>query len=338
MQLDDLLRGLQAENPTTRLQAAQMIGTLDETRALDALAAQYCAERAHEVKMAISWAAQRLQAAVSAGQETLPALFQYFHIDNELEAKQDEAERQLLNQMQHNTDMDIIRSQNKKGRDAAVGIALGGALMGMQGIAIGAMMAMQPGVDALSSGLEARPQIGKTRVPPTRPSDTDIRMMVRRLLELPDAEKRRRGALDLAAANNPAALPYLAQAFVEDTDTAVREAAQRAAKQIYWNSLYWEMERSGEIAAEIERRAAQAAPSAPQPPAAASAPSAPVQPPAASGPAEPGVSNPLIRRIQPAAPAAPPAAPSDTPPAPKAVNLADVLRKADEAREKRRKM
>jgi hypothetical protein len=188
---------------------------------------------------------------------------------------------------------------------------------------MGAMAGLTPGAEVLSSGLEERPQIGKQRIPPTRPADSDIKMIVRRLQDDLNPDKRRKAAIDLGSvSNNPAALPYLAQAFVEDSDRAVREAAQRSGKLIYWNVIYWEMEQSGALAQEIQRRQAPAGK-------AATTPSEP-------SPAQPKTSHPAIRRIQPQAiPAAPPDAEATPRPSPPTVNLADILRKAEEKREKR---
>ncbi|GIL14044.1 MAG: hypothetical protein BroJett038_27640 [Chloroflexota bacterium] len=302
MNLEDLLNGLKADDATTRLQAARIIGLLDETLALDALAARYRVENIGEVKAAIAWAGKRVQTARQAGYTTLDAIFKHFHIEYEIENREDEREAELLRKMQLDMDMQLLRERSGKAGSAALGAAIGGMLMGAQGMMIGAMSGLTPGADALSSGLEERPQIGKRRVLPTRPGDGDIRLIVRRLLDDPNPDKRRKAAIDLGSiSNNPAALPHLAQAFVEDAVQAVREAAGRAGKLIYWNVIYWEMEQSGEMAREIERRAA------------ARRPAEPPTPP-------------------PPRPGEPPAPPADPPP----VNLAEILRKAEEKRQKRK--
>ncbi len=301
MNLEDLLNGLKADDASARLQAARIIGLLDETLALDALAARYRVETAAEVKAAIAWAGKRVHAARQAGYTTLDAIFKHFHIEYEIENQEDKREADLLRKMQTDLDMQLLRERSGRAGNIALGAAIGGVLMGPQGMLIGAMSGLTPGADALSSGLEERPQIGKRRVLPTRPGDGDIRLIVRRLLDDPNPDKRRKAAIDLGSiSNNPAALPYLAQAFVEDPIQAVREAAGRAGKLIYWNVVYWEMEQSGEMAREIERRAAARSAAEAQTPAA--------QP-----------------TDTPAAPAAPPAP-----------DLAEILRKAEEKRQKRK--
>lgn len=314
--LQELLNRLTSPDAHTRLQTARVIGMLDETAALDALAAAYCAETVSEVKASLGWAGKRVQEAGQTGYTTLDAIFKHFHIDYELQAEQEKNEAELLKKMQHDAEMQLLRERSGKSGNMAAGMLIGGALLGAQGMVMGAMTGLTPGAEVLSSGLEERPHIGAKRIPPTRPADTDIRMMVRRLQDDPNPDKRRKAAIDLGSvSNNPAALPYLAQAFVGDADTAVREAAQRAGKLIYWNAIYWEMEQSGAIGQELQRRKAAAMP----PP--------PAQPPQTSHPA--------IRRIQPQdTPAGPP--PEQKPPAPPQVSLADILRKAEEKREKRK--
>jgi hypothetical protein len=302
-----------------------VLGLLQETLALDALAAAYRVENLHEVKSAIAWAGKRTNEAFKAGYTTLNAIFQYFHIDYEVESMEDPNERRLLAQMQHSSEMDTIhRSVNKAG-NVMTGMALGAALMGSQGLVMGAMTGLTPGAEVLSSGLEPRPQLGKTRTPPTRPADTDIQIIARRLLDNASADKRRKAAIDLISINNPAALPHLAHAFVEDIDQGVRETAERAGKLIYWNAIYWQMEQDGAINAAIKRRAVAAGKiKDEQPSAQAETPPAPVEPPSP------------IHRIQPlpTQPAPPPAQPPK--PVTSKVSLADIVRRTDEVRQKHR--
>lgn len=309
MNLQQLLQDLTSPDAYTRLQTARVIGMLDETAALDALAAQYRSETVSEIRGALAWAGRRVQEAKKAGYTTLDAIFNYFHIDYELQAEQDRSEAQLLQKMQHDAEMQMLRERSGKSGNVAAGMLIGGAILGTQGMVMGAMAGLTPGAEVLSSGLDERPQIGKQRTATMRPSNLDIRMLVRRLQEDLNADKRRKAAIDLGSiSNNPAALPFLAQAFVEDVDAAVREAAQRAGKLIYWNALYWEIEQSGAIAQELERRKA------------------------AASAATPNTSHPAIRRIQPQETPAPP--PPQPPPQ---ISLADVLRRAEEKRDQRRK-
>lgn len=322
MNLQELLNALTSPDAHTRLQTVRMIGMLDETAALDALAARFHVETVSEVKAAIVWAGKRLQEAKKAGYTTLDAIFKQFHIEYEVQNVQDQKEADLLKKMQHDAEMQMLRERQSKAGDMAKGMAIGGLLMGTQGIMMGAMAGLTPGAEVLSSGLEERPQIGKQRILPTRPGDSDIKMIVRRLQDDLNPDRRRKAAIDLGSiSNNPAALPYLAQAFVEDNDAAVREAAQRAGKLIYWNAIYWQMEQSGAMAQEIQRRQ--------------EAMKKPASAPAEPSPSQPKTSHPAIRRIQTQeTPAAKPETEPPQRPSPPTVNLADILRKAEEKQTK----
>lgn len=134
MNLEDLLNGLKADDATTRLQAARIIGLLDETLALDALAARYRVENVGEVRAAIAWAGKRVQAARQAGYTTLDAIFKHFHIEYEIENQEDEREAELLRKMQLDMDMQLLRERSGKAGNAALGAAIGGVLMGAQGM------------------------------------------------------------------------------------------------------------------------------------------------------------------------------------------------------------
>jgi HEAT repeat protein len=309
MKLDTFLLDLRAPEPVLRARAARILGMLDEVDALDALTTQFKAETHPAVKAAIAWAGKRLQAAKHGGYTTLEAIIHYFHIDYEIETlRTDNAdEAHILRQMQTRMDSDLIRQQGERLGSFAKGVAVNVALFGMQG-AITSAMTVSPMADVLSSTLgEERLGIGKTRTPATRPSNTDIKALVRRMQSDPDAERRAKAALDLAVlANNPEALPYLAQTHLEDPVPQVQEAALRAAKLIYWNSVYWEMEQDGRLAAEIQRRAGKAPPE-----------------PAEAVPAQnPALPAPEMIEPEPPRPVGP-------------VKIANVLRKVEQVRHKR---
>ncbi len=309
MKLDTFLQNLRAPEPVLRARAARILGMLDEVDALDALTAQFKSETHPAVKAAIAWAGKRLQAARHSGYTTLEAIIHYFHIDYDIETLRAENadEAHILRQMHSRMDSDLIRQQGERLGSFAKGVAVNVALFGMQG-AVTSAMTLSPMTDVLSSTLgQERPGIGKTRTPATRPSNTDIRAWVRRMQSDPDAERRAKAALDLAVlANNPEALPYLAQTHLEDPVPQVQDAALRAAKLIYWNSVYWDMEQDGRMAAEIQRRAGKM----------------PVTP-AQAAPA-PNPAPPPTEMIEP-----------ETPRSVGPVKIASVLRKIEAARHKR---
>ena len=260
MNLKTLLAGLQDPDAQARLQAARIIGTLDEVDALKALATQYKAERDPQVKAAIQWAGKRLKTAQDAGYSTLEAIIEYFHIDVEFSpAAASDDEQALLRQVQYHMEMNEIRAQEAKAKNEAMKRIARGGILGLPGMMMGAL---PPTISTLTetSALSGRIDIPPRRAMPTRPTDTNISIPVRRLTEEVDAQKRARAATDLARMiNNPQALPPLAQVFIDDPSPVVRQTAQSAAKLIYWNAVYWAMEQDGSMAALIEARASQQA-------------------------------------------------------------------------------
>lgn len=302
---------LRAPDAAARLEAARVIGTLDEVAAYDVLSAQFRAEPDAEAKQAMMWAGKRLHTARQAGFSTLEAIIDHFQVTLEIAAPPasggDEAK---LRQIKFEMEVRALREQEKStGRKTLTNIAGAAFIGGLPGL-----MMMRPTSEPLadeniaaSFGLHAaaRPQRRK----PAPPSDTDIRAFVHRLRTDEKNEKRINAARDLAAVvNNPAALPHLARAFIEDHYLPVQQAAQEAAKLLYWNAIYWEMEQDGAMTAEIERRRAALGLQADAD---------------AAGTAG-----------QPSAPT-PPAAESK--PAPAQDDVGDILRKAEEARRKRMK-
>lgn len=303
MILDNLLSGVQHVDALQRLNAVIVLGTVDEVDAIPALVEAFKAEREPDVKQSLAWAGKRLQAARQSGYSTLEAIFKQFRIDRALVADEDERERRLMDQMKYKADMEHLQRQNDNLKQNLTNTAVSTALFGFTGLMSGMGSASPSGANFISSNLgDDRPKHGSQRIMPTRPSEADIRIYVRRLQEDKDPAKRVGAAQSLARlVNNPAALPDLAAAFIDDKSEAVKEAAQQAAKEIYWNVVYWEMEQDGRMKAEIERRGGKADTSAPT--------ETPVQ-------AEPTPS---------------------LPPKPKPADIASILKKAEAQREKRKR-
>lgn len=303
MILDNLLSGVQHVDALQRLNAVIVLGTVDEVDAIPALVEAFKAEREPDVKQSLAWAGKRLQAARQSSYSTLEAIFKQFRIDRALVADEDERERRLMDQMKYKADMEHLQRQNDNLKQNLTNTAVSTALFGFTGLMSGMGSASPSGANFISSNLgDDRPKHGSQRIMPTRPSEADIRIYVRRLQEDKDPTKRVGAAQSLARlVNNPAALPDLAAAFIDDKSEAVKEAAQQAAKEIYWNVVYWEMEQDGRMKAEIERRVGKADTSAPT--------ETPVQ-------AEPTPS---------------------LPPKPKPADIASILKKAEAQREKRKR-
>ncbi len=303
MILDNLLNGVQHVEALQRLNAVIVLGTVDEIEAIPTLVNAFKNEREPDVKQALAWAGKRLQAARQSGYSTLEAIFKQFRIDRALAADEDERERRLMDQMKFKAEMEHLQRQGDNLKQNLTNTAVSTALFGITGLMSGMGNASPSGANFISSNLDNdRPQHGSQRIMPTRPSDGDIRIYVRRLHEEKDSAKRFSAAQSLARlVNNPDALPDLAAAFIDDAAQAVKEAAQQAAKEIYWNAVYWEMEQDGRMKAEIERRGGK------------SEANASAETPAQSEPTP------------------------SLPPKPKPADIASILKKAEAQREKRKR-
>jgi hypothetical protein len=254
--LDTLLSGVQHVDALQRLNAVIVLGTVDEVDAISTLVNAFKSEPEPDVKQALAWAGKRLQGVRQSGYTTLEAIFKQFRIDRAIAAEEDERERRLLDQMKFKAEMEHVERQGDNLKQQLANTAVSTALFGLTGMMSGITGAGPSGADFISSNLGSeRPQHGSQRIMPTRPTDADINIYVRRLREEKDPAKRVSAAQNLARlVNNPAALPDLAAAFIDDASQQVKEAAQLAAKEIYWNAVYWEMEQDGRMKAEIDRR------------------------------------------------------------------------------------
>jgi len=301
--LDKLLGGVQQSEALQRLNAVIVLGTVEEIEAIPTLVNAFKNEREPDVKQALAWAGKRLQAARQSGYSTLEAIFKQFRIDRALAAEEDERERRLLDQMKFKSEMEHVQRQGDNLKQTLTNTAVSTALFGITGLMSGMGSSSPSGANFISSNLDNnRPQHGAQRIMPTRPSDADIRVYVRRLHEEKDPAKRISAAQSLARlVNNPDALPDLAATFIDDRSDAVKEAAQQAAKEIYWNTVYWEMEQDGRMKAEIERRGGKAETSATA--------------------AMPAQSEPT----------------PSLPPKPKPADIASILKKAEAQRDKRKR-
>jgi hypothetical protein len=318
MRLEVLLGGLENPEATVRLDVVRVLGMLDETLALDKLRERYHAETDPAVKEAIAWAGKRLYQAQQAGYSTVDEVFRYFGVDREIENMPDATEAEMMKKLQDHLDRDLINMQQraaKRKAGMAAAAALGGMMMG--GTSMGMMAlsgAMQPGAETASSSMDVRPQIGTRRAPAAAPSNAPIDVWAKRLRDAQMPDMREQAALELAQLNNPKALPFLAAAFVGDSAPKVRQAAQRHGKVLYWSTVYWEMEQDGSLAQEMARRAAEIGKTIAVPGTAAD-----------DAPPTPG----------PTAAAAPPKPTPGTEPPP--VDVAEILRKAKEGREARKR-
>lgn len=256
--LQNLLRQLHHPEAHLRRETACVLGLVEESEALGALGAQFKAETDDEVKSALQWAGKRIQTAKQNGHTTLEALIVHFHIDREITGVREQAtdnEKMMVEKMQRDLEMEMLARKVTDRRNSVLGTAFSGVMMGLPGMMMAASASGPVSTDVMSSNLGEHPRPQPQRTPATQPSTIDIRLQVRKLLEDRDPEKRYRAAIDLGSvSHNPEALPYLAQAFMSDSAIKVREAAERSGKHLYWNTIYWQMEQDGSLAAEIKRR------------------------------------------------------------------------------------
>ncbi len=256
MILENLLNQLESDKAKTRTQAAQVIGTLDEVVALPALAARFRQETDSHVQAALKWAGRRLKAADDAGYSTLEAIISHFNVAAEWAIPtQSQDEQAKLRQIQHDAAMRALEQQRAAAPKQALGRLAKGYMLGLPGLLMSGPMVPDLASDTVDAAFSHRLPVEQQRKMPIRPGDSDPSMLVRRMMHAVDLNDCVKAAQNLARdVNNPAALPALAQVFVEDSKAPVREAAQAAAKRIYWNAVYWEMEQDGSMAVEIERR------------------------------------------------------------------------------------
>lgn len=251
MRSEDLLKGLNADNPNIRLRAAWMIGMLEETKVLNELGGYYVSETDKRVKRAISEAGERLQHARSVGYDTIDSICQHFKIDREISSMVSDKEADMIRFMEVNMNKGNKPSGGMSG--AMVGAAIGGMMLGAGGMLTGAMTAM----NAQNIRVSDQPlynALGNRDMPVT-PTNRDIQTQMKILMESPDAKARQQAIFDTIGTQNPAALPYLATAFYNDTDENVRQTAEKIGKRIYWNAVYFTLEKEGDIIDIMRQRA-----------------------------------------------------------------------------------
>jgi hypothetical protein len=231
-----LLNNLQGQNPRIRADVALILGTVEEPRALQALQQAFTRESDSAAKAAIAWAGKRLQPLPL--DHTMNEIFRFFNIDRQIRGN-DDRESTIINNIRLNGEIRRQWADFEERQNSDVDIT--------------DWQMSRPRFDT-DLKITNIGDIVPTRTLPQAPTNSPITTQLQRLSDGTD-DRRRAAALDLAQINNPAALPALAQAFHKDSNTKVREAAQQAAKRLYWNAIYWQMAQDGSIKTEMELRA-----------------------------------------------------------------------------------
>lgn len=259
-----LIQLLQHTEPRLRLNAARILGMLDEVHALAALGHAFKRETDTTARVVMGWTGKRLQAAKASHYNTFEEIWRHYHIGREIEQKADE-DKHYVGMSQH--EMEMLHEQlQAEGRLKSIHsrnafmLGLANRLNPLSGLAANTMMGGKPRTEgSLISTDSTADAPTNRRAMPSQPVTIDIRAHVQRLLSDSDAAMRRKAAITLGDLNNPSALSPMAQAFMDDPVDEVRTAAQHFGKRLYWNLIYWEMEQDGSLKQEIERRRAMLA-------------------------------------------------------------------------------
>ncbi|HEX2620913.1 MAG TPA: HEAT repeat domain-containing protein, partial [Phototrophicaceae bacterium] len=119
-----LIRDLFNPDPAHRLNAARIIGIVDEVDAIPSLTRAFKSERDEHVRSTIEWAGQRLRIAQANGYTTFAAIWDHFEIQRELDAirnRQNPDGKHHLGLDAHQLDMLHKQTQLESNRDKLTG-------------------------------------------------------------------------------------------------------------------------------------------------------------------------------------------------------------------------
>lgn len=245
----DLIADLSHSDPQRRLKATRILGMLDEVDALGALGQAFTKETQPEVKKTLAWAGRRLREIKDYN--TLDQIWEYFEIWRELKITDAEYQRNAEYAARETERFNAeIESERRNWRIHSRQRMVRRSVSSL--LNLGSSRKARPAAAVyVDNGIP----LVKHRVLPVEPSDIDIRPHLQRLWAEPDPSRRMKKILTIRDLNNTDALDAFADLFVNDPVEAVQQAAQQAGKHIYWNTLYWGLEKSGAMAREIEVRA-----------------------------------------------------------------------------------
>ena len=100
MRYKQMLAQLRHPQPARRLITAQILGLVDEVRALDALGQQFAQERHPQAKKAIGWAGTHLKKLKLQGFDTIEAICQHFAVYQEVNSLRDAQQNDKVKDIQ----------------------------------------------------------------------------------------------------------------------------------------------------------------------------------------------------------------------------------------------
>lgn len=250
-----LIENVSAPDPAFRLQAARILGFVEEVEGLGPIRNQFKGETETEVKSALEWAGKRIFQAKQNGFSTQAAVYDYFNVYAEVTFLTEKNSGRAIQQIEENMRTKSTPSGGNMTTAAMAGFVMGGligaTLTTHQARVRNALAQSQ----ASLSGDDLDPDRRLSRrTKAIIPSETNPKPLGLRLLNDPDPRQRIAAASDLAMLNNPAALPYLAQAFLSDPDEEVQIAAEVHGKRLYWQLVYYQMEQDGTVQAYVDAK------------------------------------------------------------------------------------
>ncbi len=227
---DLLIAALKNQSPAVRVETLRILALVEEPQALPALRTLAGTESDADVLNTVRWAGDLIVRAARNGYNTESAMVAYFRFDYKPDENQ-EKEDALLQQMQHQMDMDMIQTRRRSATRQTLG-------RGLMFGALGLIAAPAPAIQSTLTGGDVRLDTGNHPIVPQRPTDSTISAWTRQL-RASDPKTRRQAATELLGFNNPAALPHLGYCFALAAEEPVRMEAQRVGKLLYFNWYYW---------------------------------------------------------------------------------------------------
>lgn len=244
MNLETLTKLLRHPKANVRLVGIHVIDMVDEVRALQTLSALIPHEPEQRVLSEYKRVGRNLIALHKEGYDTVQAICEHYHVYSAVLSYADAEEFKSIHHMAHQF---ASQPKEKTITDDLVkvaSVAITARTLGLSAAAgmLGSSVSMSSNLGSFEESMKQQ----QKRVKATIPSQADIARWVERL-RADDANTRQQALVELKSKNNPSALQYMAHTFATDSDQTIRATAKRLGRLLYWNTLYYEMERDGRI-------------------------------------------------------------------------------------------